>query len=52
MVVPLGQRRSNGAAQFPCMPAHRRAVVFPKHTEGWEIQLQNIARHLDKADAA
>jgi len=31
---------------FDKLPAHRRTEAFPKHQMGWDIQAQNIARHL------
>lgn len=31
---------------FDQVPAHRRAEAFRLHGEGWEYQLQNVARHV------
>lgn len=31
---------------FDALPAGRRAEAFPKHTEGWVAQLENIAGHV------
>jgi uncharacterized protein YndB with AHSA1/START domain len=33
---------------FDKLPAHRRAKAFQMHSQGWEIQLQNIQRHAGK----
>jgi len=30
---------------FDKVPAQRRAKAFQMHSQGWEIQLQNVARH-------
>ena len=31
---------------FDRLPAARRRIAFDLHTEGWNIQLQNVARHV------
>lgn len=31
---------------FDKLPLARRLEAFPRHSEGWEIQLQNLADHL------
>ncbi|WP_374585429.1 SRPBCC family protein [Pseudoduganella sp.] len=33
---------------FDKLPAQRRAKAFQMHTQGWEVQLENIKRHASK----
>ncbi|MFZ6731555.1 SRPBCC family protein [Undibacterium sp. Ji42W] len=33
---------------FDKVPAHRRRTAFEMNTEGWDIQLQNLANHVGK----
>ncbi len=32
---------------FNKLPPNRRLEAFPMHTQGWEIQLENIAKHVN-----
>lgn len=32
---------------FDKLPAHRRAEAFPRNSEGWSIQSENVRNHLD-----
>jgi len=33
---------------FDKLPAHRRDTAFQRNGEGWAIQMQNIAQHLEQ----
>ncbi len=44
--VPGGTLLSVVETGFDKLPATRRALAFDKHTQGWDAQLKNVAKHL------
>jgi len=43
-----GTRLSIVESGFDKLPLHRREQAFPRNSEGWSIQSENIARYLDQ----
>lgn len=46
--IPSGTRLTVVESGFSKLPEGRRAVAFQKHGEGWVMQLENIAEHVEK----
>jgi uncharacterized protein YndB with AHSA1/START domain len=48
--VPEGTRLKVTESGFDQIPLERRAEAFHRNSEGWAIQMQNIAQYLDEAN--
>lgn len=44
--IPGGTRLTITESGFDRLPPHRRAESFPRNSEGWSIQSENIAKYL------